>query len=210
MFVPEHCIEQYGDILLAWCKPIADEDFLLVNVKLNKIEKKKLQEMTANRRRQEWLTTRWLVQKVLSQDVEICYNENGKPEINNGGMSISISHCQEIVAVLIHTKGKSVGLDCETVAPRILKIKHKFAEKELNQILNNETENLTLVWCAKEAMFKLYAKGAVDFNEHLQVNDFDFSVEGGTFTGTILKETVKNYILQYKYIQNSMLVWVSE
>jgi len=210
MLAPEVCIEKQNELLLAWCKPIADEYFLLEHVRLSEIEKTKLQGMTAQRRRTEWLTTRWLLQNVLSKDIEISYQATGKPELKNADLSISISHCQEIVAVLIHTKGKSVGLDCETIAPRILKIKHKFAKRESSYIQQNELENLTVIWCAKEAMFKLYSKGAIDFNEHLKVNDFDFSTEGGTFTGTILKETVTNYILQYKHIQNSLLVWVSE
>ena len=173
-------------------------------------EKSKLLSMTANRRRQEWLTTRWLLQTVLSSDETITYQDNGKPEINNGTMSISISHCKELIAIVIGTTGLSVGLDCETIAPRILNIKHKFAKQELAQIGQHELEHLTLVWCAKEAMYKYYAKGGVDFNEHLLVNDFDFTSEGGTFTGTILKENVTHYLLQYKHIQNSLLVWLSE
>ena len=209
MVAPEVCKEFHGNTILAWCCPITDEAFLLENVQLNDVEKEKLQGMTANRRRHEWLTTRWLLQTILSKDVEISYQENGKPVMANSELSISISHCHEIVAVLLGVSAQSVGIDCESVAPRILKIKHKFAKHELPQIKTKELEHLTMIWCAKEALFKLHANGSVDFNEHLRINDFDFSVEGGTFTGTILKEETVQYNLKYKYIQNSLLVWVS-
>jgi len=211
MLVPEVGIERFGNALLAWCKPIVDEDFLMANVTLDDSEKSKIKTMTANHRRCEWLTTRWLFHTVLPGDFKVTYHENGKPEINHGEKSISISHCKDLVSIFIGENGCSVGLDCESVTSRILKIKHKFASTiELSQIKAKELENLTLLWCAKEALFKLYAKGHIDFIEHLMVNDFDFSCEGGTFTGTILKEQTNHYIMHYKHIQNSLLVWVSE
>lgn len=207
----EISIETNNDVILAWCKPIEDESYLLENVYLDENEKVRLQGMTANRRRCEWLTTRWLFQNVLPGNYQITYHENGKPEINNGEMSISISHCKEIVALLISKSAQAVGLDCETIASRILKIKHKFVNaEEFSQFHSNELENLTLIWSAKEALFKIYAKGAIDFNEHLHVNNFDFCIEGGTFTGTILKEQKITYLMHYKRIQNSLLVWVIE
>jgi len=208
---PDISIETNDDVILAWCKPIEDELYLLENVFLNETEKVRLQGMTANRRRSEWLTTRWLLQNVLPGNYRITYHENGKPEINNGEMSISVSHCKEVVAIVISKSAKAVGLDCETIASRILKIKHKFVnEDEFSQFKNNELENLTLIWSAKEALFKIYAKGAIDFNEHLHVNNFDFCAEGGTFTGTITKEQKVSYTMHYKLIQNSLLVWVTE
>jgi phosphopantetheinyl transferase len=204
-------IEDQGDVLLAWCSPIADEQFLLQNTKLTPLEREKLQSFIANRRRIEWLTTRWLLQQTRFKEETIEYHWSGKPELNNSDLSISISHCKEIVAIAIHSKGKSIGIDCETIESRILKIKHKFTnEQEFSHINKNELENLSLVWCAKEALFKLYAKGEVNFNVDLQVNNFDFCSEGGTFTGTISKEKVEQYNIQYKHIQNSLLVWVSE
>jgi len=204
-------IEEHGDAIVAWCNPISDESFLLENTTLNGTEFDILQTFTASRRRYEWLTTRWLVQQVFNEATTISYHENGKPEINKGAMAISISHCKELVAIAINKTGKAIGVDCETVESRILKIKHKFAsQKELAQITKNELENLSLLWSAKEALYKLYAKGGIDFNVHLEVNDFDFCSEGGIFTGTISKDTIVQYKIQYKHIQNSLLVWVSE
>ena len=77
MLVPKVYKELYGNAILAWCSPIADEAFLLENVQLSDVEKEKLNVMTAHRRRHEWLTTRWLLQTILSKDVEIWYKENG-------------------------------------------------------------------------------------------------------------------------------------
>jgi phosphopantetheinyl transferase len=206
-------IEVHGDAIVAWCNPISDESFLLENTRLNDAELDRLQTFTAIRRRYEWLTTRWLLQQVFNETITISYHENGKPEINTnkGAMAISISHSKELIAIAINKTGKAIGVDCETIESRILKIKHKFAnQQELAQITKNELENLSLVWSAKEALYKLYAKGGIDFNTHLEVNDFDFCREGGIFTGTISKDIIVQYNIQYKHIQNSLLVWVSE
>ena len=204
------CLEKYEDTIIAWCDPITDEKFLLSNVQLEDTEKARLHEMTATTRRCEWLTTRWLLQQVLSKDTKIIYNANGKPVLSNKLYSVSISHCRELIAIIINKSNKAIGIDCETITDRIFKIKHKFAQQELPEITKHELENLTLVWSAKEALYKLYSHGGLEFNEHLRINNFEFSTEGGTFTGTISKETICHYNIHFKHIRNSLLVWVSE
>ena len=204
------CIESYDDIIIAWCDTVTDEEFLLTNVLLDDTEKIRMHEMTAKTRRCEWLTTRWLIQQVLAKDTKITYNANGKPGLSNLLYSLSISHCRELIAIIINKSDKAVGIDCETITDRIFKIRHKFAQHELPDIAKQELENLTLVWSAKEALYKLYSHGGLDFNEHLRINNFEFSTEGGTFTGTISKETISQYNIHYKHIRNSLLVWVSE
>ena len=64
-----------------------------------------------------------------------------------------------------------VGADIEKIAPRILKLKHKFLnQKEIQEFNIEDPHDVTLIWCAKEAIFKWYAKGELDFSEDMIIS----------------------------------------
>lgn len=98
------------------------------------------------------------------------YDEKGKPFLNNG-THISISHSNNYVVVLLNNK-KPCGVDIEKISAKVSRIKHKFlSEKELLAIDDNNLAQLTLMWAAKEALYKYYGKKEVIFNEHLFVEN---------------------------------------
>lgn len=201
--------QSFEDSILTWTKPIDDEQFLLKRISLDDAETETLGTFTAHRRRIEWLSTRYLLQQTLP-DARIIYNCNGKPYLKNRNESIAISHCKDIISIYINFNGKNVGLDCETISTKVENIAHKFAQNELSFIQSNKTAHLTVIWCAKEALYKLYSKGSVDFNKDLRIDSFEFCTEGGTFTGRIFKQNEQMYRMNYQIIGNSILVWVSE
>ena len=71
---------------------------------------------------------------------------------------------------------RKVGIDIEKQRDKIKRIAPKFTPIEEYQSLG-ETDlirKLTMVWGAKEALYKLYGKKGLRFLEDIFVRDFDF------------------------------------
>ena len=95
-----------------------------------------------------------------------------KPFLENEAFHFSISHCGDYAAAVVSTQNR-VGVDIEIPHPKIEMIQHKFLSKNENIILNNLLPNIfstiTMAWSIKEAIFKWYGLGAVDFKKHIQI-----------------------------------------
>ena len=130
---------------------------------------------TSKKRKKEHLASRLLVNEIYPTKT-IIYNEFGAPELNNG-KHISISHSKELVAVII-SDTKS-GLDIEQISEKPLSIASKFVS-EKNLIKLNK-EKATLIWCLKEAIYKWYQKGSVDFIKDIIIPEF-FAKKHGKVT----------------------------
>ncbi len=140
-------------------------------VLLNSDEQNRYAKLTNEKRKVEWLGTRYLVQQFYNKNSAIIYNNDGKPKLNTGEQ-ISISHSYGVVGVLISNK-KYIGLDIEQKRKKIDRIKHKFlSHLELNFVenSNNKIETLTIFWSCKEALLKMYGKTDLIFDEELAVN----------------------------------------
>lgn len=113
-------------------------------------------------------------------DIEIA--DTRKPFLPDEQYHFSISHCGDFAAAIVSSTQR-VGIDIEMITPRIDRIKHKFLHpSELSFVLSQDHEQqiplLTLLWSAKEAMFKWWGGGDIDFSEVLRTNAFSFSREG--------------------------------
>jgi phosphopantetheinyl transferase len=122
----------------------------------------------ASHRMREWLATRLLLHKqgIGRHDVLA----NGKPVLAQG--ALSISHCRNSVAVVI--SDVNIGLDIQDPTERILTIRSKFCSSSEWSWLESHAEvvrALTLVWSAKEAIFKYWGE-QVDFAGHIEVMPF--------------------------------------
>jgi 4'-phosphopantetheinyl transferase len=107
---------------------------------------------------------------------EILIADTRKPYLADEKYHFSISHCGSYAGVIV-SKTNRVGIDIEMVSPRIYNIVHKFVNDK-EKIFLEEWEPLeqmhlqltTVLWSAKEALFKWYGLGQVDFKEHLQLS----------------------------------------
>jgi len=95
-----------------------------------------------------------------------------KPFLENEAYHFSISHCADFAAAIV-SKTNRVGVDIEIVSSKIEKIKHKFLSEDENRLLNYQLPSLnyqlTMLWSCKEAVFKWYGLGEVDFKRHIRV-----------------------------------------
>ena len=82
-----------------------------------------------------------------------------------------------------------MGIDIEMQRDKIVKIAHKFTPiEEYKSIANHDAlvSKLTIVWGAKESLYKIYGKKKLRFLENIYIEDFSF--ETNVTTGKILYE----------------------
>ena len=124
-----------------------------------------------NRRDIERFATLLLLKEAKLEN-QLQYNEFGKPILADGRF-ISISHDRNFVGIIIHEE--EIGIDIQTVEERIHRIAGKFCnEDELNQF--QSTEELTAIWCTKEAIFKYFGTD-VPFAESITVTAIHWNSE---------------------------------
>lgn len=162
-------------------------------------------------RKLHWLSSRVLIRTLMqtSQFIHLENDLNGKPVIRNFPVALSLSHSADLSALLLSKKFK-VGIDIEQMDPKVLRIQHKFvSENELSFIsAKNRTAQLYAVWCAKEAMYKLYGLKKLDFREHLHVEPFDYS-DAGLIHGKIVKGAYcAELTVRYARLENYMTAYV--
>ena len=203
------------------------EDFFLTDVPLKR-------EITHPHKRLQHLAGRYLL-KYLFPDFpyeEIVIADTKKPYLPYEQYHFSISHCGNYAAAIV-SKEKRVGIDIEIPTERLLRISNKFLnEKEREQFsvagfqfpvretlgATPETTNyklqttnlelLTVLWGAKEAVFKWWGWGSVDFSEHILLSPFEFEPTGYIDATFIRTQETFALELQYKLFDKLCLVWL--
>jgi len=152
-----------------------------------------------DQRKKEWLVARILAEKLAGKEnTRIIYNEYNKPFLLNSKTHISLSHSHNLLSFILDET--ETGIDIELVKPKILNIKEKFMSgKELNALQKeNIAEHLTVYWCAKESLYKLYGKKEIAFKYNLFIEPFQCS-EKGNIKGWIKNNTMnKCFSLHYE------------
>ena len=169
-----------GSRIAIWqIKESASELFALAN--LSERLQIEVESFRSDPRKKEWLTLRILLKDILklAHPDDVFYDAKGKPHLQNGNGHISFSHTGNFAAVIFHPN-KNVGIDIETIHPRIENIAHKFVNEDENAFIlpTKKTEMLHIIWGVKEVLYKIYGKGGVDFRKHLNVQPFSLANQG--------------------------------
>mgnify|MGYP003625562254 FL=1 len=144
----------------------------------------RLNSMKSDLHQKGFLSIRHLLKEINLTDADLIYDEFGKPHLNNNRF-ISITHSFNFTAIIYSTETE-VGIDIEKQRDKILKIAHKFTPiEEYKTIANHDAliSKLTIVWGAKESLYKIYGKKKLLFLHHIYVADFKF--EDAKTTGEI-------------------------
>jgi len=184
-------------------------DALEKELQLSVEEQGTFQAFKSEYRKREWLTTRLLDKTLLSSpSVNIAYDSNGKPRLVNSDQFISISHTKNFVAVLLGRQA-SVGIDLETIQPRIERIAKKFVTAEEEQFIEAEKKIRYhhVIWGAKESLFKIYGKGELNFLEHLHTDKFIYNSKGELSGRIEIGSFRKQYRIFYEELNGLMLVY---
>src|SRR5690625_400914 len=140
--------------------------------------------MKSDLHRRGFMSVRHLLARAGYSDFDLYYDENGKPHLHNG-KHISITHSFHFAAIIV--SDQEVGIDIEKQRNKILRIAHKFTPIEEYRTLANEDaliRKLTIVWCAKEFLFKSFAVKGVSFLQNIDVADFN--MDENTTTATVV------------------------
>jgi len=184
----------------------SDEELLKI-VDLNKHDEAEYVKFKNFRRKKEWLAVRYLLKKLCKDNISINYNNDGKPQLSNG-KNISISHSGNLIGIIV-SDNKNIGIDIEKISNKLDKIKHKYLNEFELDLVNksqNKIETLTMFWCAKEAMYKLYSKKNLIFDEQLLIKSVD-TENKKIFAEIKTNETIEIELF-FKKIGEYFLVWV--
>ncbi len=114
------------------------------------------------RRRCEWLAWHVMVRELLGPEVETTYAPDDAPLLKNHAGHISVSHTGDYVALYHSTK--PCGIDLERADRDFSKAAPRFLSSAESEILGGDDPfSLSLVWCAKEAAYKLARRPSFDF-----------------------------------------------
>ncbi|WP_439128282.1 4'-phosphopantetheinyl transferase family protein [Polaribacter sp.] len=145
---------------------------------LSKNSETRLHSMRSELHQKGFLSIRHLLKNVGYTDFDLIYDEFGKPHLKDGKF-ISITHSFTFTAIII-SDDLHVGIDIEKQRDKILKIAHKFTPiEEYKTIANVDAliSKLTIVWGAKESLYKIYGKKKLLFLHHIYIEDFKFADE---------------------------------
>ena len=198
-------IEPEGEIGI-W-KINESESWFRENLDLYKAEETELSEIKGEGKRKEWLASRWLLHEMSGREIRgACLKDAfGKPILKDSQYEISLSHSNQVAAVL--ASPNPCGVDIQLKVEKITRLAHKFVNESEKKWIdpNNIIEELHLIWGAKEALYKTYSKGKVDFIEDLLIESVDRKKQ--TATGIIRKMDGLHCTLHYEWIKTYLLVY---
>jgi len=99
---------------------------------------------------------------------------SNKPYIYSSHYFFSLAHTSGFAAALISTQSNS-GVDLERISPKPNQLSNKFLNPneitliKSNQINQQPDTAFTLAWCAKEAVYKCWGKGAISLKNNIEI-----------------------------------------
>lgn len=154
------------------------ESELKETVVLKEKHQARLDGMLSEQHRKGFLSVRKLLQAAGYEDEDLTYDANGKPHLSDG-KHISITHSYEFSAIIVSTK--NVGIDLEMKREKIIKIAHKFIETEFDFLDSNHQyiEQLSVIWGAKEALYKMCNSRSLSFKQDMHIQPFSLKNNTG-------------------------------
>lgn len=143
-----------------------------------------------------FLSVRHLLAEFGYRDKDLFYDDFGKPHLKDGKY-ISITHSFNYSAIIVSEN--KVGIDIEKQRPIITKIASKFVGYEFDYLKDDKEDyvkELTVIWCAKESLFKLFETQGLSFKQHIFVIPFTIE-EGSTVSWIDYKSQKKRYNIHF-------------
>jgi len=209
--MPVHKIIQhsFNTKILIW-KITETFDELFSQVILKEKTNERLQTMKSETHQRAFLSVRKLLQETGHNDVQLHYDEFGKPHLDNEN-HISITHSFDFSAIIL--SDKNVGIDIEQRREKIIRIADKFVDKSEFEFLNKENlqdyiSKLTVIWGIKEAIFKIRNEKGISFKDHIFVAPFEIkdtkteallTFENLNIVFNVCFEEIEDYTLVYAF-----------
>jgi len=174
--------------------------YLKEGIYLNSRSKMRINNMQSELHRRGFLSVRHLLKEAGYSDADLYYNAYGKPLLKDG-KHISITHSYYFSAIAV--SDNDIGIDIEMLRKKIKIIQHKFVNTDYDSLSNEDlVKQLTIIWGAKEAMYKTYPYGGLSFREHIAINPFLFK-EKQSSGRIIFKDWRKKYTIHFFFIEDT-------
>lgn len=179
-------------------------DELIRNISLNENSKNRLNGMRSEMHQRAFLSVRHLLEAGNYSDFDLYYNSFGKPHLKDN-RHISITHSYNFSAIIL--SDGIVGIDIEKNREKIQRIAHKFIKDEKKFLSDKSlTEQLTIIWGAKESLYKIYPHGGLSFREDIPIQAFDLN-ENETTGWINCTDWNKKYKIHFEKIEEFSLVY---
>lgn len=161
---------------------IVEDETTLLELLSENTDRYELNQIVIPQRRLQWLAARVLVRGLseqiadntadgtLGNSVNICKDEYGKPMLENSTWHISFAHCSLYAVVILH-KTKPVGIDIEQISPKISRVIARVCTSEELEWAEGNLAKFAMLWCGKEALYKLYGKKKLDFKREINISE---------------------------------------
>ena len=181
---------------------------LLPGVKLTKPEQSFFNTVKNEKRKKEYLAVRTLLKKLAGADFKITYEKNGRPQLLNYPVNISISHSSDLAVIFLSEK--NIGIDVENIHRKIAPLSKRFLlQNEMEHIEKLANKQLTQIiyWSAKEAIFKCTPEQNIHFNRQINIKPFVLKEEGN-FNGELTtgNHAIYSFELGYFLLENNVVV----
>nr|WP_298924144.1 4'-phosphopantetheinyl transferase superfamily protein [uncultured Allomuricauda sp.] len=173
------------------------EDELSEGIVLTPHCQNRMDGMKSEAHRRAFLSIRHLLALTGYIDSDLFYDDMGKPHLNDGN-HISITHSHNFTGIIV-SETDEVGIDIEMQRDKILRIAHKFTPiQEYRTLANTDAiiRKLTMVWGAKESLYKIYAQKGLSFLRHIDVMDFTFD-DSRTVAEILYKGKKSHYDVEF-------------
>jgi phosphopantetheinyl transferase len=178
------------------------EEFFKANVPLHR-------DVTHPHKRLQHLAGRFLLQYLYPafpyELIQIA--DTRKPFLPEEQYHFSISHCGDFAAAIV-SKNQRVGVDIEIPVEKIERIRDKFLSRdEISHLGALDRKQLTLCWSVKEAIFKWYGDGGIDFRDHIHLKKMLNNVQ--RIECLFSRDTPVQLIADYRLFEYVVLAWVA-
>ncbi len=185
-------------------------DTLFKETPLRDVSLARLEKMLSKTHQCGFLSVRHLLKEAGYSDFDLYYDENGKPNLKDG-KHISITHSFDFSAIIV--SDENVGIDLEQNRDKIIRIAEKFIDSEFEYLdkENNYIEQLSVVWGAKEALYKMCNSRSLSFKQDMHIHKFHLNSE--IVTAHIFSEKLnfnQSFRLHFESFENYTLVYALE
>jgi len=118
----------------------------------------------------------FMLKKILGENLQLSYLENGQPVLLHSNFKISISHSARRIVLQLSTN-INPGVDTEVQREKLIRVKSKFLSQQEMLNCNGEQELMLLClhWSAKEAIYKSAGIAGLSFSNQISINQINFS-----------------------------------
>jgi len=153
------------------------------------------------KRQLEYLASRFMLKQrfIINDEWPLVKNEFGKLSLTNHPIEFSLSHSDRYTGYAFGNH--EVGFDLQVYQNKVLRILQKFLNEAeldiLNQIQDSENylRSATLLWSAKEAIYKSFGKKGLAFKHQILLNCY---YENKSITISSARLILSDESLKYK------------